>query len=86
LIELPENKHREGLGFFSPSTEVSKTKTAFEPIVGTFYSSGFIHALSEANAVSEDNPEEMPQSFVTPGGVSHSWVTEDVPFIAHMSK
>jgi len=85
LIELPENKHREGLGF-SPSTDLSKTRAVYEPVRGTFHSFRFIHSLSEANAISEDSSEEAPQSFVTPGGVSHNWVTKDVPFIAHLSK
>jgi len=82
---LPENKHREGLGF-SPSTDLSKKRAVYELVRGTFRSSGFIHTLSEANAISEDSPEETPQSFVTPGGVSHNWVTEDVNFIAYLSK
>jgi len=71
LIELPENKHREGLGF-SPSTDLSKTRAVYGPVRGTFHSSGFIHTLSEASAISEDSPEEAPQSFVTPGGVNHN--------------
>jgi len=85
LIELPENKHREGLGF-PPSTDLSKTRAVYEPVRVTFCSSGFIHTLSEANAISEDSSERAPQSFVTPGGVIHNWVAEDVPFIAHLSK
>jgi len=84
-MELPENKHREGLGF-SPSTDLSKTRAVYRPVKGTFHSSGFIHTLSQASAISEDSPEEAPQSFVTPGGVNHNWVTKDVPFIAHLSK
>ena len=85
LIELPENKRREGLGFV-PSADLLKTKTVVEPIRGTFHSSGFIHALSEANAITEDDPEGMPQSFVTPGRVNHNWDAVDVPFVAHLSK
>jgi len=72
-------------GFF-PSTDLSKSRVVSEPIRGTFRSSRFIHTLSEANATSEDNPEGEPQSFVTPGGVSHNWVVVDVPFITHLSK
>ncbi|XP_039687896.1 uncharacterized protein [Medicago truncatula] len=79
LIELPENKRREGLGFF-PSADSSKTRTVVEPIKGTFHSSGFIHAIIK------DDPEEVPRSFVTQGGSSHNWVAVDVPFIAHLSK
>jgi len=85
LIELPENKHREGLGF-APSTNLSKTKAAYRPVRGTFHSFGFIHTLYEASATSEDSPEEAPPSFVTPGGVNHNWVTKDVPFIAQLSQ
>jgi len=85
LIELPENKRRERLGFF-PSADLSKTRVVFEPIRGTFHSSGFIQAISEANAISENNPEGVPRSFVTPGGISHNWFAVDVPFIAHLSK
>jgi len=85
LIELPENKHREGLGF-SPSTDLSKTGAVYEPVRGTFRSSGFTHTLFEASAISEGSPEEAPERFVTPGGVSRNWVTRDVPFIAHLSK
>lgn len=79
LIELPENKRREGLGFF-PSGNSSKTRTVVEPIKGTFHSSGFIHAIIK------DDPEEVPRSFVTQGGSSHNWVVVDVPFITHLSK
>ncbi|XP_039686891.1 uncharacterized protein [Medicago truncatula] len=73
LIELPENKHREGLGFF-PSTGLSTAKK------GTFHSSGFIHAIIE------DGPESVPRGFITPGVSSHNWVAVDVPFVAHLSK
>jgi len=85
LVELPENKHREGLGFV-PSTDLPKTKTVVEPMRGIFHSSGFIHTPSEANAITEDDLEGMPQSFVTPGGVNHNWDAVDVPFVAHLSK
>jgi len=85
LIELPKNKRREGLGFF-PSADLSKIRVVFKSIRGTFHSFGFIHTLSEANATSEGNPEGVPRSFVTPGGVNHNWVAVDVPFIAHLSK
>ena len=64
LIELPE---KEGLGF-SPSTNLSKTRAVYEPVRGTFHSSGFIHTLSEASAISDDSPEEAPQSFDTRRG------------------
>jgi len=85
LVELSENKRREGLGFV-PSSDLPKTKTVVEPIRGTFHSSGFIHALSKANAITEDDPEGMPRSFVTPGKVNHNSVVVDVPFVAHLSK
>jgi len=85
LVELPENKHREGLSFV-PSADLPKTKTVVEPMRGIFHSFGFIHALSEANAITEDDPEGMPRSFVTPGGVNHNWDAVDVPFVARLSK
>jgi len=51
LLNLPENKHREGLSFaLSAGTSNGK------PIGNTFCSAGFIHAPSEANAIIEDNP------------------------------
>jgi len=78
---MPENRHREGLGF-APSTRTSNSK----PIGNTFCSVGFIHVPSEANAIIEDNPEGVPQSFVTQGGFCHNWVAVDVPFVAHLSK
>ena len=71
---------------FVPSADLPKTKTIVEPIRGTFHSFGFIHALSEANAITEDDPEGMPQSFVTAGRVNHNWDAVDVPFVAHLSK
>jgi hypothetical protein len=83
LIELPENKRREGLGF-SPSADLPWNIVV--PTRGTFHSASFINALSEANAVIEDNPEGIPQSFVNHGGTSHNWVAVDVPFVAHLSK
>jgi len=61
LVELPENKYREGLGFV-PSADLPKTKTVVEPMRGIFHSSGFIHTLSEANAITEDDPEGMPHA------------------------
>ena len=81
VVNLSENKRREGLGF-TPSVGSSNSK----PMGNTFYSAGFIHASSEANAIIEDNPEGVPQSFVTQGGISRNWVAVDVPFVAHLSK
>jgi len=81
LLNLSENKRREGLDF-TPSARISKSM----PIGNPFYSAGFIHASSEANAIIEDNPEGVPQSFVTQGGISRNWVAVDVPFVAHLSK
>lgn len=83
LIELPENKRREGLGF-SPSTDLPWNVVV--PARDTFHSAGFINALSEANDIIEDNPEGIPRSFVTHGGSSRNWVAVDVPFVAHLSK
>jgi hypothetical protein len=85
LIELPDNKHREGLGFF-PSADLPKAKTVVEPMKDTFHRSGFIHPPLETNAIIEDDPEAVPQSFVTQGGFSHNWSAIDVPFVAHLSK
>jgi len=81
LLNLSENKRREGLGF-TPSAGISNSK----PFGNTFYSAGFIHASSEANVVLEDNLEVVPQSFVTQGGISRNWVAVDVHFVAHLSK
>jgi len=81
VLNLPENKRREGLGF-APSTGAFSSK----PVGNTFCSAGFIHASSEANAIIEDNPEGVTRNFVTRGGISQNWVAVDVPFVAHLTK
>jgi len=81
LLNLPENKRREGLGF-APSAGTANNK----PIGNTFCSAGFIHAPSEANAIIEDNPEGVTHDFVTRGGINQNWVAVNVPFVAHLSK
>jgi len=52
LLNLPENKRREGLDF-ALSTRTFSSK----PVGNTFCSAAFIHAPSEANVIIEDNPE-----------------------------
>ncbi|MCI90510.1 hypothetical protein A2U01_0111802, partial [Trifolium medium] len=68
VVVLPENKHREGLGFSPASRKVVESSAAIKSIKDTFYSAGFIHPPSlEANAIIEDGPEEDLPSFVTRG-------------------
>ncbi|MCI87028.1 hypothetical protein A2U01_0108309, partial [Trifolium medium] len=57
MIDLPENKYKEGLGF-SPSARSIKPSTVIEPIKGIFHSAGFIHTPAEANAIIENSSEE----------------------------
>jgi len=85
VINFPENKHREGLGF-SPSAITTKPGAVIEPIRDTFHSAEFIHSPLEANAITEDNPEEMIPSFVTRGLICRNWVDVDVPYVTHLSK
>ena len=81
LLNLPENKRREGFGF-APSAGTANNKA----IGNTFCSAGFIHAPPEANAIIEYNPEGVTHDFVTRGGISQNWVVVNVPFVAHLSK
>jgi len=62
LVQLPENKRKEGLGFSASKSGV------FNPTGGTFHSVGFINTPPEINAIMEDQAEEMIPAFVTPGG------------------
>jgi len=62
LVRLPENKHREGLGFSANKPE------GFNPTGGTFHSAGFINAPPEISAIVEDQAEKVTPVFVTPGG------------------
>jgi len=61
LVQLPENKRKEGLGFSANKPGV------FNPTRGTFHSTGFINAPPETNAIVEDQVEEVAPVFVTPG-------------------
>ena len=85
MLNLPDNKRREGLGF-SPSTKDVKTSASGKPDEGVFRRAGFLHSPSEANAVIEDNSEEVLPSFVTPGRIHHNWTSTDVPSIIPMLK
>jgi len=80
LVQLPENKRNEGLGF-----SVNKPGV-FNPTEGTFHSAGFIHASSETNAIIEDQAEEVEPVFVTPGGTCHNWVAVNTPSVITLSK
>ena len=71
LIQLPENKHKEGLGF-SPTSGVS---------TGTFYSAGFTNAITEGATGSGSRPV-----FVVPGGTAKNWNVIDLPLIMHDSE
>jgi len=81
VLNLPKKKRREGLDF-APSIGTFSSK----PVGNTFYSAGFIHAPSKANAIIEDNLEGVTRNFVTRGGISQNWVAADVPFVAHFTK
>jgi hypothetical protein len=83
--KLPENKHKEGLGF-APSARMTKPSGILEPIEDTFCSAGFIHSPPEINVIVEDKVEEEPPSFVTPGGICRNWVAVDVPSATPLSK
>jgi len=52
LVQLPENKRKEGLGFSASRPGV------FNPTVGSFQSAGFINAPPEISAIIEDVAEE----------------------------
>ena len=70
VIQILENKRKEGLGF-SPTSAVSK---------GTFYSDGFINAITEDAAEGGHVP-----AFVIPGGTVRNWEAIDVPLVMHAS-
>jgi len=80
LVQLPENKRKEGLGFSASRSEV------FNPTGGTFHSAGFINAPTEISAIVEDLEEEMTPAFVTPGGSCCNWITADIPSVIPLSK
>jgi hypothetical protein len=85
VTDLPEYKHKKGLGFF-PSIRSVKTSTVNEPIKEVFRSAGFIHAPPEVSAIIEDSYEEMAPRLVTRGAVCRNWVAVDVPSATHVSK
>jgi hypothetical protein len=70
VIQVLENKRREGLGF-SPTSGVS---------TGSFYSAGFINAITKDAAESGHVP-----AFVLPGGIARNWEAVDVPLVMHVS-
>jgi hypothetical protein len=87
VVTLPENKHREGLGFSPSSARAIEPTVSVKLIKYTFYSAGFIHPPSpEANAIIEDDSEEDSPSLVTHGVVCRNWVAVDVPYAIHISK
>ncbi|KEH27822.1 hypothetical protein MTR_5g041255 [Medicago truncatula] len=71
LIQLRENKHKEGLGF-SPTSGVS---------TGAFCSAGFVNAITEEATGFGPRPV-----FVTPGGFARDWDAIDIPSIMHVSE
>ncbi|XP_039683789.1 uncharacterized protein [Medicago truncatula] len=80
LVQLPENKHKEGLGFSG------NKQMMFDPTRGTFHSAGFINAPPETNAILEDQSEEVAPDFVTPGGDCCNWIAVDIPSAIPLSK
>lgn len=71
LIQLCENKRKEGLRF-SPTSGVS---------TATFHSAGFVNTLAEEVARFVPRP-----LFVIPGGIAKDWDAVDVPSIMHVSE
>jgi len=71
LIQLLENKRKEGLGL-SPTSGVS---------TGTFYSAGFANTITEGATGSGSRP-----MFVISGGTAKSWNVVDLPLIMHDSE
>ena len=80
LVQLPENKRTEGLGFSD------SRPGAFNPTVGSFHSAGFINASPEISAIIEDEAEEATPTFVTPGGSCCNWIAADIPYVIPLSK
>ena len=70
LIQLLENKHKEGLGF-SPTSGAS---------TGTFYSAGFTNAITEGATGSGSSP-----AFIVQGGTAKNWNVVNLPLIMHNS-
>ena len=72
LIQLLENKRKEGLGF-SPTSGVS---------TATFYSAGFANAIT-GGVAAESGSRPM---FVISGGIAKNWNVVDLPLIMHDSE
>jgi len=73
LVQLPENKGKEGLVFSTHKPRV------VNPTEGTFHSVRFINVPLEINAVLKDQYEEEEPDFVTPGGTYCNWIAVDIP-------
>jgi hypothetical protein len=85
VVDLPGNKHREGLGFSSSAKSI-KPSTIIKTLGETFHSAGFIHVPQATNAIIEDNSEEIPFNFVTHERVCCNWTTVDVPSAIPLNK
>ncbi|XP_050876724.1 uncharacterized protein LOC127080448 [Lathyrus oleraceus] len=56
ILDLPENKHREGSGFSPTSKKIAEGSRSVRSIKETFHSGGFINpTLPEVSVVNEDN-------------------------------
>jgi hypothetical protein len=63
VVTLPENNHREGLGFSPSSAKANGSNVAIKTIEETFHIDGFIYSpSSEVNVIPEGDPEELPAS------------------------
>ena len=71
LIQLLDNKRKEGLGF-SPMSGAS---------TGTFHSAGFANAILEGAAERGSRP-----TFVILGGIAKNWNVINLPVFVHDSK
>ena len=76
VIELEDNKSRDGIGF---SSGVFNEK-------GLFKSGGFIHTgLDEEVAATLEEDTKDSGNFIIPGGVCNNWVAVDIPTVVHKS-
>ncbi len=80
MVQLTENKKKEGLGFAAHKAKGTS------PTEGTFRSAGFINAPSEINMIIQDQPQEEVPAFVKPGGACCNWVAVDIPSAIPLSK
>ena len=71
LIQLLDNKRKEGLGF-SPTSGVS---------TGTFYNAGFANAILNGGDERGSRP-----TLVIPGGMAKNWNVINLPVSVHDSK